>query len=153
MTSDKSKFTATSGISATYNSNGLSVVGTSAVNSYYKYNGNLPSNFILEIDVVSLTVGDGGVSTELLISHTSITNLSNATRFYSFKSDYSLDSYNDITKINPPFHLKAVVNNGTITYYNDTTQINQRSCGSTELGFKSYRNRGIVVKNMKVKPL
>lgn len=62
-------------------------------------------------------------------------------------------SYDDVTQISTPFHLKIVVENGTATFYIDDVQVHQRTAGATDLCFKSYNNRIVTVKNMKIKAL
>jgi len=39
------------------------------------------------------------------------------------------------------------------TFYIDDVQKHQRSSGTADFGLKSYNNRGVVIKNLKIKPL
>lgn len=160
LTSDNSKFTKTGSATITYNSNGLSMVGSANSTSLYKYNGTVPTDFILEYDVVSYTLGSYDFSSEILVSHTAISNGkvsgSNKTRFGTFPdANYGNTgfTYTDVTLISAPYHLKIVVDSGTATFYVDNVQVHQRTAGTADVGFKSYNNRGVLVKNMKIKPL
>ena len=157
LTSNHNKFSVSGGVSATYNDTGLSVLGTSTANSYYMYQGTVPTNYIFECDVVSMRLGRYDASTELITNYCGISNISQTagakTRYATFDTNYSFINYSDETRHNPPFHLKVEINNGNCTYFIDDVQVHQRSCGQSNLGFKTYSNRGMVIKNMKIKPL
>ena len=158
LTSNHNKFTLTGSATTIYSSDGLSMKGTSSSTALYMYNGTIPTDYILEYDVVSFTIGAWDSSGEILTSHIGLseTKQSNVvkTRFMTFSNDYSSYSgYNDLTRVTPPYHLKIVVENGTATYYCDNVEIHSRSTGSTDMGFKAMNNRAVAVKNMKLKPL
>ena len=122
------------------------------------YQGTIPTSYTLECDIVSFTNGDYNASAEVIASHTSLYNRvasgTTKTTLAKHNSNYSnVDDYTDYTVHNAPFHLKVVVNGGNATYYIDNTQIGSKTSGNNDIGIKSYRNRGIVIKNLKIKAL
>ena len=159
LIADNNKFALTGSANVSYSSNGLSMVGTANATSLYLYKGTLPSNFVFECDVVSYTVGAYNWSAEICVSHTAISNgvnNGNKTRFGTF-TDVNYGNtgftYTDVSRVDAPYHLKVEIENGTATFYIDDVQKHQRSSGTTDFGLKSYNNRGVVIKNMKIKPL
>ena len=160
MTSNNNKFSLTGSANINYSSNGLSMIGSASSTSLYKYQGTLPDNYSVEYDVVSYTLGAYDFSSEICVAHTAISNGkvsgSQKTRFGTFPdANYGNTgfTYTDVTQITAPYHLKIVVENGTATFFIDGTQVHQRPSGTKDVTFKSYNNRGLTVKNMKIKAL
>ena len=137
----------------------MNVKGTATSDTLIKLDINYPTSFIAEYDITGYELGAYNGSSEVITAHTSIiyVKVSNVlkTGIYGYNESYGNPSATNYSAVNPPVHVKVVVDNGTATYYlnNSTTAFSTKTCGTNDFGFKTYNNRQITVKNLVIKPL
>ena len=148
-------FTVPTGVSASISpTDGLTVVGTTTNTVLTSYDNTLPSDFVVEMDIVAFGLGTYNVSAEPYVCDTSLANRkdgsTNRTTLYSFNPD----SYTNYYYHPAPFHLKIVKQGTTVSYYIDDVLLGSRnSNGAINLGFRTYQNRSVTVKNYLIKAL
>jgi hypothetical protein len=151
LTSNNSKFTGT-GITPTYSSNGLSVNGNANSDSFYLYNGTLPSNFSIEFEFVSITyqaTATGRYSSELYCCGIEVGDHQNDGIFYGNGGSLTYTG----THFTTGDKVKLEYDGSNVKVYRNSTLITILTKANTNVGFKTHNTRNIVVKNMKIKPL
>lgn len=156
QTVDKQRYSITSGsASLTYSSNGLNVKGTTSSNTIVENNMlSLPTNYVAEV-----TIGgkNGSGADSLYFGGFVFDNI-----LLDFGNTYSyVYSYSPITKIGD---LGAVINmgdkirlekdNGSMRIYlNDVLKTTQSTTTTGKFLHRTYNNRSLTIKDLKVKPL
>ena len=155
LTTDKSLFTLVQGTATLeYSTNGLKYTGTSNTDCIHKWNRDLPDgSYTFECDVSDIT--SNGYSTAIGTEDAQI--LKGNSGLYARYISKSGDFFNN-GNASTPFHLTIEVtgtSSKTIKYYRDTTLLGTGSNVSRnkQFVFRSYNNRMIQVKDLKIKPL
>jgi hypothetical protein len=155
LTTDKSLFTLVQGTaSLVYSNNGLKYTGTSNTDCIHKWNRDLPDgSYTFECDVTDIT--SNGYSTAIGTEDAMI--LRNSNGYYARKISTSGDFFVNKNH-SAPLHLLIEVTgttSKTIKYYIDDTLLGTGSNVSRnkQFVFRSYNNRMIQIKDLKIKPL
>ena len=152
QTSDKSRYTVTSGTaSLTYSSDGLYVKGTSSTTAFTENTAiTLPSSYVLECTVTNhSTYGyyGGFCVDDVLIDFTNA-----KIDIYKFSTITMLSSINHAYSSGDVFKLE--MDNGTMKiYYNNTLITTQTISTTGKFKYRQDKDRGIGIKDLKVKPL
>ena len=157
LTSDKNRFTTTGSLSATYSSNGLSVVGTASSDAFYILDQTLPSNYEVELEISSQTIGMYNSASELVCGGIAISNqINNNVKQIAY---YRLGQ-SGVTRANGELIngdvLKFKVETSTVTIYLNGNQygtISRNTSNYPKFQIKTYKDRGVSFKNLKIKPL
>ena len=150
MTSDSGKFTLSGGTATiSYGDTGCTFTGTQNTNIFYLYNGTLPTDYILECDIVSMsnTSNPTGYTAGIFVNNASIIQSNN---------QCNILTTNGATTSNTPlapYHLKVKVEDTKITVYYEDTVLTTQTLTRTSCGLIGYNYRRCVVKNFKIKPL
>ena len=157
LTSDKSLFTLVQGTATMeYSSDGLKYTGTSNVDCIHKLIYDLPDgSYNLEFDITDINGVSSGYSTAIGTEDAMILRSSNG--YYARKISTSGDFFSG-KKYSAPLSLKIEVTgttSKTIKYYVGTTLLGTGSniSRNKEFIFRSYTNRMIQIKDLKIKPL
>ena len=155
LTTDRSLFTLVQGTATLeYSSNGLKYTGTSNTDCIHKWNRDLPDgSYTFECDVTDIT--SNGYSTAIGTEDAMI--LRNSNGYYARKISTSGDFFVNKNH-SAPLHLLIEVTgttSKTIKYYIGDTLLGTGSniSRNKQFIFRSYTNRMIQVKDLKVKPL
>ena len=155
LTTDRSLFTLVQGTATMqYSANGLKYTGTSNTDCIYKWNRDLPDgSYTFECDVTDIS--SSGYSSGIGTEDAQI--LKGNSGLYARYISKSGDFFNN-GNASTPFHLTIEVtgtSSKTIKYYRDTTLLGTGSNVSRnkQFVFRSYNNRMIQIKNLKIKPL
>lgn len=156
MTTDDGNWTksSSSGMSITYSTNGCTVKGTTSSDRTYNLSSSitLPTNFVVEYDITAYALGAYNNSTEFVVHNSRII-------FENTKLCIRPMNNNDnITTMDSPatpIQIKVEVNNGTISTYVNGSLFGTSSVMSSykNIGFKTYNNRSITVKNLRISAL
>lgn len=156
MTTDDGNWTksSSSGMSITYSTDGCTVKGTTSSDRTYNLSSSitLPTNFVVEYDITAYALGAYNNSTEFVVHNSKI--LFENTKLCIRSMDYNYDITNmDIPAT--PIQIKVEVNNGTISTYVNGSLFGTSSVMSSykNIGFKTYNNRSITVKNFRISAL
>lgn len=160
LTTDRSLFTITSGTGTlTYSSNGLKMAGTANNDSIGLLSQQLPENsYTVECTVTDATVvTSGGYTTGLCVEDTMMMD-NRSDGIYARKISVSGDFFDSHVHYSAPNVMKWEVTgttSKTIKFYKDSSYLGQGTSISRnrEFKFRSYNNRMIQVKDLKVKPL
>jgi len=150
MTSDDGKWVASGGNrTVTYSSNGCNVTGTATSDGFYKLDETqvtIPSEFTCEFDITEATQGAYSESTDFVVGNISIRKQSSKL-YISYVNGTS--TYNTTF---PSYPVNVKVDFGaTVSVYVNDTLINQTWTGDYQyIGFKTYNQRSITVKNVKI---
>ena len=155
LTSDRSLFTLVQGTaSMVYSSNGLKYTGTSNTDCIHKWNRDLPDgSYTFECDVTDIS--SSGYSSGIGTEDAQI--LKGNSGLYARYISKSGDFFNN-GNASTPFHLLIEVTGSTsktIKYYRDDTLLGTGNNVSRNKQFvlRSYNNRMIQIKDLKIKPL
>lgn len=154
---DKNSYSTTQGsASLTYN-NGLTVTGTANTDTLVKNNVlTLPSKYTATFEIIARTgVGTnsfgGLIFDNLLLDFSS--NSSNSIRVYNFSNLSNIGNFNN-SVIQIGDVLKIEMDTGTVKFYVNNVLKGTYSVTSTGIHyFRTYNNRTLGIKNLKVKPL
>ena len=159
FTSDNSRFTLIQGTaSMVYSDNGLKYTGTSNTDCIHKLNIDLPEgSYSLECNVTGAS-NSGSYSTSLAVEDSMLLQGSSSVGLYARKISTSGDFFNSHSPFNPPTLIKFEVTgttSKTIKFYKDSTLLGQGTSitRNREFKFRSYNNRMIQIKDLKIKPL
>ena len=150
LTSDHSKFSG-SGLSASYSSNGLSVTGNTNSDSFYLYQGTLPSTFSIEYEFVGITYPSGTnvYSSEVYVKGVGFGKNKQSGLFTTSTGGLSYVS----GSLTSGDIIKVEYNGSNGKFYINNTLITTISTSSGNTGLKSHNQRNIQLKNLKIKPL
>ena len=140
-----------SGLSASYSSNGLSVTGNTNADSFYLYQGTLPSTFSIEYKFVDITFesGTNRYSTEVYVKGVGLGKNNTNGLFTTSTGGLSWVS----GSLTSGDIIKVEYNGSNVKFYINNTLITTLSTSSGNTGFKTYNARNIQVKDMKIKAL
>ena len=160
LTTDKGLFSITAGTGTlTYSSNGLKMTGTANNDSIGLLSQQLPeSSYTIECTVTDATVvTSGGYTTSLCVEDTMMLDNKND-GIYARKISASgefFDSHVHYSAPNVMLWEVTGTTSKTIKFYKDSSYLGQGTSitRNREFKFRSYNNRMIQVKDLKVKPL
>ena len=156
MTTDDGNWTknSSSGMSITYSTDGCTVKGTVSSDRTYNLSSSitLPTNFVVEYDITAYTLGAYNNSTEFVVHNSRI--LFENTKL-CIRPMNNNDNITTMGSPATPIQIKVEVNNGTISTYVNGSLFGTSSVMSSykNIGFKTYNNRSITVKNFRISAL
>lgn len=160
MTSDKGLFSVQSGSATiTYGSDGVTITGTTTTETKILANIQLPSSdYEITYDINALTRSSNGYTLQCCFEDLLVGN--NNTGTYVRKVSVSGDIWGGKAQYNPPCTMKLEItgtNTKTIKIYRNDVQVGSTITGISQtrvMQFLSYAdNRGMTLKNLKIKPL
>ena len=151
MFTDKSKFTNNGGVSASYGSDsGLTILGNSTSDSFYFYNGTLPSTFSIEYEITNFAyayscTSDIYVNGVFAYNHIGL-------------SKFNIQSSSATEQRTEPMYvvgdkIRAEYDGTDVKFYLNNVLKATIPKANSNVGFKTYKGRSVSVKNMKIKPL
>lgn len=133
-------------LTVTYNGNGCSVLGTELNDGFYKLNLEMPYNFICEFDIISMTQGNYNVSTDFIVGNIDIRLHNNS--FTIGQLEGGID-YSSVLP-NYPIHIKVEYISTEAKVYVNGDVVGTWEKSYSYIGFKTYLNRDITIKNLKI---
>ena len=150
MTSDDSYWVTSGGNrTITYSSDGCTVLGTATSDGFYKLDESkvtIPSEFKCEFEITGATEGAYSESTDFVVGNISIRKQSNKL----YVSQLSGGSTYNGTFPSTPVSIKVEFGS-TVSVYVNGTLLGQTWTGDYQyIGYKTYNQRSMTVKNIKV---
>ena len=151
MTSDDGYWIASGGNrTITYSSDGCKVLGTGNSDGFYKLDEtkvSMPSTFYCEFDITEATEGAYSESTDFVVGNISIRKQSNKL----YVSQLSGGSTYNGTFPSYPIHVRVEYGSSTVSVYvNDSLLGTTWSPSYQYIGFKTYSQRSMTVKNVEI---
>ena len=153
QTTDKSRYTVTSGsASVTYSSNGVTVKGTANSDTYVKNTAlTLPSSYVLEVEVGGM-VGSSGNYGGFCADNGLIDFQTSKVNIYQLSPISSKTNWTHTLTVGDI--IKLEMNNGSMKIYvNGTLKTTQSFSNTGIYQHRTYNQRSLTLKNLKVKPL
>ena len=156
LTSDDGNWTKSnsSGITCTYDTNGLTVKGTTTGDRTYTLNKSTFSipdnNFVVECDLIAYTLGAYDNSTEFIVYNAKV--LMEQSNINVRPTNNNNTKLYNVTIPTLPIHIKFVVTGSSIYVYFDDTLVATATQNSSykNIQLKTYNNRSMTVKNIEV---
>ena len=150
MTSDDGYWITSGGNrTVTYSSNGCKVVGTATSDGFYKLDESqvtIPSTFYVEFDITEATQGAYSESTDFVVGNISVRKQSNQLYIGQLSGGTNYTG----TFPSYPVHIRIEFDT-TVKAYVNGTLLGRTWTGSYQyIGFKTYSQRSMTVKNVEI---
>lgn len=150
LTSNDGLFSSSSGVSASYSSNGLTVLGNRTSDSYYLSTFNFPSSdFSIEYTLEGYVFNQHNCASDIIMYGLFIEPHING---FDFRSSSNI-IVSSTTHLSQGDVIKFEIIGNTVKLYINDTYISSGNKADNNCGFKTYNQRSITVKDMKIKPL